>query len=360
MSEFQTGLLVIGALVVVGVLGYNKWQEYRAARAVDSALRSGHADVFAEDSPIGVGTPRPSDVDQEDSLLMQPQASPVLREASLQRTARQEEVLHDGRFGFDYVVDMNGEVQVGGLREEWSAVEQRFGRRAGLSGWADGQWAPVPHGGTCTKVHAALQLVSRRGVVSESELLEFRSMVETLAARLGMSVASPEMKDAHEAARMLDGACAEADIQIAFHVVAVPGAYFQGTKVRAAAEAAGFVLDSDGRFVLRDDAGREYYALTDRSAAKFSPSGMKDAAPAALTLSMDVPRVPETHRSFEAMVRFARNLAGLLGGQLVDDNGQPLDDRAVAAIDAQLGLVRRNLEARGIQPGSALALRLFS
>ena len=87
---------------------------------------------------------------------------------------------------------------------------------------------------------------------------------------------------------------------------------------------------------------------------------MKDAAPQALTLSMDVPRAPDTQRTFDAMVRFGRHLASLLGGGLVDDKNQPLDERAVSAINAQLVMVRRNLEAQGISPGSALALRLFS
>jgi FtsZ-interacting cell division protein ZipA len=168
------------------------------------------------------------------------------------------------------------------------------------------------------------------------------------------------MRDALDAARALDGICADADIQIAFHVVADPGAAFPGTKVRAAAEAAGFALGADGRFTLLDEEGKELYALSDRSGVAFAPSTMKDATPQALTLSMDVPRAPETQRTFDAMLRFGKHLANLLGGGLVDDNNQPLDERAVSAINIQLVAVRRSLEEQGIAPGSALALRLFS
>jgi FtsZ-interacting cell division protein ZipA len=246
------------------------------------------------------------------------------------------------------------------LHELWSAIEHRFGRRASISAWFDGQWAALPQGGACEQARAALQLVSRRGVLSEAELLEFRSEAETLAAKLGVPASSPGMKEALDSARRLDQVCANADIQIAFHVVSPPGAPFSGTKLRAAAEAAGFALDPEGRYALVDDRGRELYNLADRGGLKFSSSGMKDAAPQALTLSMDVPRVPDTHRTFDAMVRFARNLANLLGGALVDDNNQPLDERAVAAIDAQLTVVCASLETQGVVPGSALALRLFS
>jgi hypothetical protein len=45
---------------------------------------------------------------------------------------------------------------------------------------------------------------------------------------------------------------------------------------------------------------------------------------------------------------------------LVDDNGQVLDDRALAAIEAQLATVHAAFAQKGIEPGSAVALRLFS
>jgi hypothetical protein len=45
---------------------------------------------------------------------------------------------------------------------------------------------------------------------------------------------------------------------------------------------------------------------------------------------------------------------------IVDDNARVLDEQALAAIGAQLDAVRATLEARGIEPGSPAALRLFS
>ena len=46
MSEFQTGLVVIGALIVAGVFGFNKWQERHARRAADEAFKSRHPDIL--------------------------------------------------------------------------------------------------------------------------------------------------------------------------------------------------------------------------------------------------------------------------------------------------------------------------
>ena len=56
------------------------------------------------------------------------------------------------------------------------------------------------------------------------------------------------------------------------------------------------------------------------------------------------------------MVRAARQR----GGRIIDDNGGTLDERALAAIGAQIEAVRQELAGRGIEPGGPLALRLLS
>jgi FtsZ-interacting cell division protein ZipA len=91
-----------------------------------------------------------------------------------------------------------------------------------------------------------------------------------------------------------------------------------------------------------------------------STKTLQDAAPIALTLALDVGRTPDTRRSFESMARLARQMSSALGGSMVDDNGNALDERAVAAIAQQLDAVCARLEAQGIAPGGPAALRLFS
>ena len=60
------------------------------------------------------------------------------------------------------------------------------------------------------------------------------------------------------------------------------------------------------------------------------------------------------------MARAGRSLAEAHNARLVDDRDNPLDERSLAAIGAQLEAVRQMLAARGIETGSPLALRLFS
>jgi ZipA, C-terminal FtsZ-binding domain len=331
MSELQIGLLVIGGLVVVGVLAYNRIQERGAKRAAERAFRSDHADALL-DAPAPV---------REAAEPARPAHRPLAGAHASMPAAEPDAAV-------DYIVEFSSS-QPGAqasVNEQWPAIERRHARRAVIAAGPDGgSW------------RAGLQLVSRDGAIGEADLIEFRSAVETLAASIGATVSAPEMRAAVDAARALDDFCADADIQVVVHVQGGP---FPGTKVRAAAEAGGLALENDGRFALRNDDQLLIYTLGARDGTAFSAASMKDAAPAALSLSLDVARVPDTRRSFESMARLAHQLAAVLEGSIVDDNGNVLDDLAVAAIAQQLDTVRARLETQGIAPGSPTALRLFS
>jgi hypothetical protein len=243
---------VLGVVALVGVLAYNYVQERAARRQAERSFASRHADVLLEKT----------EAKREPTLRPEPPPGATPHP------------------GVDYIMELSLPV-----REGWTAIEHRFGRRALL-----------------TDREAALQMVTRDGVVSEAELIEFRSEVETLASKAGASVRAPEMRAALEAAQDLDRACADADIQVALHVVG------------------------------------------------------GDAPDGRITFTLDVARTPDPGKAYEAMVRSARQH----GGQLVDDNDAPLDDRALAAIGAQIEAVRQELVGRGIEPGGPLALRLFA
>jgi ZipA-like protein with FtsZ-binding domain len=278
MSDLQIGLLVIGAAAVAGVLIYNRVQERAVRREAQRAFGSRHADVLLEEPArrreptLGATAPR---VSPPAGAAMQPR--------------------------IDYTVDLQG-VTAAAVRAEWAALDHRFAGRTSLLESEAG------------RLRAALQMVSRSGVISEPELLEFRSRVEALAAAHGASVAAPEVGAALEAARELDRACADVDVQIALHVLGVSDPPMKN----------------------------QPFQSTQR------PDGV--------TLLLDVPRTPDLLRSYEAMVRAARQL----GGRIVDDNGNPLDERALGAIGAEVEALHARLAELRIEPGSPLALRLFS
>ena len=339
MSELQIGLLAIGALVVAAVLVYNRVQERRARRDAERSFRSGHDDVLLDQPIAAHGGELASD--PAGSAETETHRPPVRATPPEPSPAQPDPAI-------DYIVEFTADhpVPPGPMREHWAAIERRHARRAVLaSSEGDRTW------------RAGLQLVSRDGAIGEADLIEFRSAVETIAALVGASVSAPEMRASVDAARALDAFCAESDIQVVVHVTGGP---FAGTKIRAAAESSGLELEADGKFALRDDSQRLIYTLAARDGTAFSAATMREAAPQALTLELDVTRAPDTRRSFESMARLAHQLAAVLGGSIVDDNGQALDERGVAAIAAQLDAVRGRLEARGVTPGSPTALRLFS
>jgi hypothetical protein len=309
MTDLQLGLLVLGAAAVVGVVAYNRIQERSVRREAQRAFGSPHSDV----------------------LLDEERAEPVLQKEKEQRDPPTD-AMPDERV--DYVIVLRTAVGISGaaVLEAWRSIEKRFGRRVLLAGSEGSGWRRLVAGdfGSCTVLRAALQLVSRGGVVGEPELLEFRSAVETLAARIGASAAAPEMREALEAARALDKRCAEADVQVALHVVGDIGEAAVDAEVAAAVA----------------NVGEPPYQLARRGDG--------------LTLILDVPRSLDIARSYEAMTRMATHLASTLGGRIVDDRGNALDERALAAIGAELEPIRRQLSESGVEPGSPLALRLFS
>lgn len=346
MTELQLGLIVIGAIVVAGVIVYNRLQERGARRAAEHAFRPLAGDALFEEA-----APALRDV-----------ASPEPRLAVERPAVPLAQALPDARM--DYVIELAFPTPVAAaqLAALWKDHEHRYARRALLAASADGtRWSRLAAADSepLQAMRAGLQLVSREGTVGEAELIEFRAAVESVAAATGATVAAPEMRQAVELARALDEFCANADIQVVLHVTPRTGETFHGATVRRAAEEAGLVLEADGRFVLRDEEGGERFCLSGREGSAATQAGFDSLALAGVSMTLDVPRAPGGRDTFRSMASFARGLAAATEGILVDDNDRPLDERSLAAIEAQLGTVLDALAGRGIEPGSAPALRLF-
>jgi hypothetical protein len=309
MTDLQVGLLILGAVAVFGVVLYNRIQERSVRREAQRAFGSAHTDVL-----LDAGGAR---------------REPILVSEPVQKRPAQSEALPDERLDYIVTLRIPMGIPAASVLESWRPIEQRFARRVLLAGSGGTGWRPVAQAdfGSFSSLRAALQLVSRAGLVSEAELLEFRSGVETLAARIRAEVSSPEMRGALEAARALDKLCADTDIQVAFHVI-------------------GANLDQRAVETARREFGEAPYDVARRADG--------------LTLILDIPRTSDIVRAYQSMTHTAKQLAARFGGSVVDDRGNPLDDRALAAIEAQMEPMRRQLAEGGIQPGSPLALRLFS
>jgi hypothetical protein len=351
MSELQLGLLGIGILVVVGVLVYNKLQERRLKREAEEVFSSRHDDVLMGGLTGGA--------------LPGLTAGPAERIEPTFATPPAERSEAGGALDLriDFIAMLETEKAVAGETIS-TAIMDNLARPAKSVSWEcyNGQtanWQPLATAGEYTMLRAGLQMVDRKGAVSEQELADFGAMAQAVALAIGAKCSLAETDAALQRARQVDALCADVDVQIGLNLITRSGGV-PGTRIRALSEVQGLVLEGDGRFHRRDEAGLELYTLCNMESDAFSAESMKDISTKGLTLLFDVARVPGGIATFDRFVDFARTLADALSAAIVDDNRQPLDDAALGKIRAQLLALYASMENQGIPAGSPLALRLFS
>jgi hypothetical protein len=351
MSELQLGLLGIGALVVLGVLAYNKLQEARLKRQAEEAFGSKHDDVLLAGK---AGDPPP-----------RRQAGPIERIEPTLSVAPAEMATATGVLDprIDFIATLEADTAAAGEAISTAIVDiqakpAKTVTWEGYNRQAD-SWEPLAASGEYQMLRAGLQLADRKGAANQQDLDDFGAMAQAVAEAIGARCTLGAPAEALQRARQLDALCADVDVQIGLNLISRGGAV-PGTRIRALAEAHGLVLERDGRFHRRDDTGMELYTLCNMEPAAFSAEGMKELATKGLTLLFDVARVPGGIVAFDRFVEFTRALAVALSAGIVDDNRQPLDDAGLGKIRAQLQALYASMEQQGIPAGGQVALRLFS
>ncbi|MBC7778625.1 MAG: hypothetical protein H7125_00835 [Proteobacteria bacterium] len=395
MSDLQGALIVLGVLAVAIVALYNWWQEREFRRRSDAAL-PGARDALIPDE--GARTEAAFD--------------PGVARPDIQGSERATEGRRESRFDDRIEPSISGaSIGDGSIAQGTDAeaarvrgVEPTRGRAGEPSAATDplggpvGLWFPIVFR-MPQAVDAATLAQIRTEVAGSSRLVEW---VAAEAADLGLHRAGAESvdhvlriqaldmrgaasagelralvaKSQQEAARVLGEAlaadpvaaasaaaalhefCTSVDVAIGLNV-ASSGSGFVGTKLRGVIEAAGFEALPDHTFVLRDDAGNVLCTLTDGTGSGLDPQVLKAQAVRAISLQLDVPRTPGTLAQFERTAGLARQFAQALSGRVVDDSGQVLDDASIARIRAQLASMVKAMRARGIEPGDAVARRVF-
>lgn len=223
------------------------------------------------------------------------------------------------------------------------------------------EWEPIVDDGRneYRRLRVGVQLVDRQGALGDGDLSVFHIAMQELADELMAIVDLPPRQPALNNAAKIDEFCASVDIQIGINLIS-QGQAFAGTKLRALAEAAGMVIDAEGRFVRCDEDGAVLYTLINQDGAGFSAESMKSMSTHGLTFLLDVPRVAHGDRVFNQMVELARRFAEVLRGALVDDNRRPLSESALEPIRRQIAQYQSMMAAQSIPAGTPLTRRLFS
>ena len=224
-----------------------------------------------------------------------------------------------------------------------------------------GEWMPLRLGQRYSAFQAGMQLANRTGALNEIEYSEFVMKAQTFADALNAQVEFADMLEVVARARELDQFASSHDAQLSFTLRATRAAWSPGY-VQQNASRLGFVPGViPGRMVLPAPVIGQAPIVV----LSFDPQAAMAEDPAQsavreINLSLDVPHVARTEEPFARLCHAARELAKAMDGTITDDNGQPLADAALRAIDTDLRTLYNTLDARDLSAGSAQARRLFS
>jgi len=379
ISELQIALIGAGAAGVALVWGYNVWQDRQHRKTADRIFKGGQGDALlageeAGAAPAAASLAEPGERQEphfgESADAEAPDAGDAAAASAAELPAQEEESSPLPEECADPVADCVLRLTaaeplpapaVQAMQTAWAA-ELSKPLHWLVRDEAENVWRRVDaqDTGRYREWAAALQLVDRRGPVSDGELARFFDGVQHVARQTAATVELPTRGEIVMRAASLDEFCAAVDIQFVLHVVEATGGVFAGTKLRGVAEAAGLALEGDGVFRARDEAGRELFTVANLGAERLEAESIKSLATHGLTLSMDVPRVSDGAVAFDRMLAIARQLAAALGGVLVDAQRAPLSDAMIDAIRAKTAELQQRMRDGGIAPGSTRALRLFS
>ena len=223
-----------------------------------------------------------------------------------------------------------------------------------------GTWLRVSPVAQYRIVRVGLQLVDRRGSISDEQVVDFCHRVQALAATLVAECDFGSRAQALRIAAELDKLCLDVDIQVGVNVVKSRGAGIAASQVRNLAEAKGCTLGADGQFRLRTPDGADMLTIANLEQNPFTLDASTQVSTRGVTVSIDVPRAPDADASFAQFSGFAQSLAQALNAELVDDNRNPLTPQGLDAIGQAVSRARAALREAGIAAGSPLALRLFA
>lgn len=361
MTDLQASLMAIGAAIVIGVISYNKWQEYKARKSVERAFAATPDDVLMHPGASAKSSASAEDERQEPRF-----------EAAPAETAQASDTLVPGPRAaavaaapppidspIDPMIDCAIPLALAGLvRGEKIIAPLQALRHVGnkpvhfIGQRDDGAWEAIAHGGVYTALQAGVQLANRSNALNEIEYSELVTRLRQVADDLDAEPDVPDMTLVMHSARALHQFVTEYDAQLSVNIHS-NGAPWAVNTLLAALERQGFDLRPDGRLVMPDGDGGTLFTLSTNVTLAAETT-------ARLTLLLDVPCVAPPRDGFGAMIACAKSLARRLDGTVVDDGNQALSDAALGEIAGQVHAFYGDMEAAEIPAGSTRAVRLFS
>ena len=366
MNSLFLGLLVAGALLVVGVIAYN-WIQVRRAR-LGSARGGPAVRERAEPGLRGEGDLSAAQSAAVETVEDELAEAPPAMEAADVALPRALSAAQAGRDALAPDPDIEAVVTLSPAASAQDdalaqAAAQPHGKPVRFLGRRDAQspWQPIDAApGPWLEIAACMLLADRAGPASRGDIDAFLDATARLARAMSAQCEPPDAADEAARAEELDRFCADLDVQIGLTILKSELGQIAGTRLRGVAEAAGFRLAAGGQFeYLQEETGGVLCTLQNYRQEALTAESLRALATPGVVLVIDVPRVADPVKVFDQMRLVAKRLAQTLDGVLVDDNRRPLDDAALAAIRGQVQATAAALRAANIEPGGARALRLF-
>lgn len=421
MTDFQMSLIAAGGVFVVGVITYNKWQEYKARKSVERAFASDHDDVLMRDGEQAPAVDRHEpvfDAGLEDKTPVAAKEPVLDADAFVPEDVKPEPQL-------DTPAPAAAPAQAPALVAAAPAIAVPADaptttyRATGASAAQDAVAASLP--GTRPGMPAAelaeclvdplidcLIPLSLETPVRGDKILPTLQTLRRVGNKpihyIGFAVSGDWEPIVHGGVYTK----LQAGVQMATRTTALNELEYSElvTRLRAVADEIGaepevpdmievmaearilhrFVAGHDAQLGVNLSANGAPWAMStligalENAGFDVRPDGrfaMSDGeggvlftlstnatlgadTTSRLTLLLDVPCVAPGRDGFGRMVDTARGLTQRLDATIVDDFDQPLVDEALDEIKGQVGEFYQEMDAADIPAGSTRALRLFS
>lgn len=347
MSQMQIGLLILGAVVLLGMVLYTRWQvgRQRPRQAQDLGVEPGAG--LAEPAMLGSAEGALDEPPSEPFMIPVPEKKPPL------------DVLIDSLVPIALESVVSGEAVLAALPPTRRVGSKPFALE-GLDE-ASGVWEFPRANARYTQLQAGLQLANRTGALNDIEFSEFVVKTQAFCDALGGTPDFPDMRQEVARARELDQFASAHDAQLSFELRARRAAW-SPSYIQQMAARQGFVAGTmPGRLVLPASlAGQPSVVSLSFDTQAALSEDLDQSALRSCTLSLEVTHVARQEQAFERMRAAARKLAQHMDGMLTDDRGVALSEAAMDQIAQDIADLHERLEQHGIPAGSNLARRLFA
>lgn len=349
MNELQLSLLGLGVFAIVLVVVYNRWVEHKHRKlnappppeVVEPIVEEAssdrqepvwdHGEQYSEQAPADVS---------ESAAVSDMPSTPLEPIAALTEVESWVDAIATLRFYEPRTA--------GSIRETLNQMgAERFERVEFYSGDGWHRADALSDSALVSNLRARMQLASRRGPVSPDSLHEWMRSLESLAQMLSAGLSVESESTLIDRAANLDAFCVRVDALISLNLKLRQDVATSFEQFTAAANSHALTGDFPNYARIGATGDVDFQVQADQNTGLVS-------------LILDLPHVLRPDAVVGEMLELARTLSTSLDAEIVDDAGRPMSEEGMALLVNQVIRLSAMLQAQGIEPGSALAHRLFS